>query len=113
MWRTLTGALLAAFLAVGCADGYEDVRFFDGHVLELRGGEPALGLDLNGCKGEFRLAELEETEDQVRIRVERDRFDGDGDEPACAASLTVRLGAPLGDRSVVDLTTGEIVDVSR
>lgn len=63
---------------------------------------------VEGCDGTAELAEVHETPTTVEVRVT-----GGGGVPggdACAESLEVELDEPLGDRQVVDLSTGALVE---
>lgn len=64
----------------------------------------AITVEVQSCNGEPGLRELEETEAEVRIEAVATTYP-EGDD--CQDSLTVDLGQRLGDRAVIDLTTGD------
>jgi len=68
-------------------------------------GGSSIGVAVQSCNGEPELTTLEQGADEVRIEVESTTYaDGDGD--ACRDSLTIDLDQPVGDRTVIDLSTG-------
>lgn len=71
-------------------------------------GQSAIELTVDSCHGEPELGRLESTDDEVRIEVVSTTYSGEG-APECLDNLTVELGQPLGDRTVIDLSTGEEV----
>lgn len=77
--------------------GFNEAHDFGGTTLQLIVGS---------CNGDPEVTALEETADEVRIEVTSTipapGWGGDG----CLDSFDVVLDAPLGDRRLVDLTTG-------
>ena len=69
-----------------------------------------LQLGVMSCHGDPEITELSQDDEQVRIEVTSTVTDP-GD--ACMDLLTVDLDAPLGDRAVVDLTSGRTLRVVR
>ena len=67
----------------------------DGRLLQLNAGR---------CNAELRLT-VEETATQVRVLVEERH----GTMDDCGNSVMVGLYSPLGDREVVDRSTGSVV----
>jgi hypothetical protein len=66
---------------------------------------------VNSCNGDPQLVDLDESTDEVRIRVvswHPGHFDGADD---CLDQLEVTLTEPLGDRRLVDASSGEEVKV--
>lgn len=53
----------------------------------------------------------EETTEEVRLTATADELSGDGEDD-CRDSVDLTLKAPLGDRIVVDDSTGEQVEVA-
>jgi len=111
-WSVFTNRTVAVGLAVllaastvllGCG-GRRDARIVDA-VLE---GERTLVLNIDACNAdENRVATTEDWE-TVRVSVTTDDAPG-GDD--CADGVRVELAAPLGDRELIDETTGEPVEV--
>jgi hypothetical protein len=60
------------------------------------------------CNGEPEVTMLEETEDEVRVEVVSQRQRG-GDD--CLDGVQVELDRPLGDRALIDVTSGRTVRV--
>lgn len=69
-----------------------------------------LMLTVGTCGGDPELSKLEETATQVDVEVVSTvpRFRGSND---CLDVVEVTLPQPLGQRQVVDLATGQVVDV--
>jgi hypothetical protein len=64
-----------------------------------------------GCQDDLRLTHVE-TPTEVRVSVYLRKYESNGEaEPACAASSSVTLGSPLGDRRVIDAKSGRPVQV--
>ncbi len=55
--------------------------------------------------------DAEETTEEVRLTATADELSGDGEDD-CRDSVDLTLEAPLGDRIVVDDSTGEQVEVA-
>lgn len=67
-----------------------------------------------GCLDKARLLLDDDSPRAVALRLVVRRWDSNGKPvPACATGSSVTLAAPLGNRAVVDATTGDPVDVSR
>jgi hypothetical protein len=66
---------------------------------------------LDTCSGKPEVVDVSETTTEVRARVLSD--DESGDSLGCAVALGVRLQEPLGDRVVIDDSTGDRVKVRR
>jgi hypothetical protein len=64
-------------------------------------------LELDACNGSNE-AKTTEQPDQVRVDVRTDDAPG-GDD--CSDVLTIQLKEPLGDRPVIDGSTGRSVEV--
>ncbi len=62
-----------------------------------------LDVAVQSCNGDPELAELEETETEVRIQVVATTY---RDTDDCLDSIQIKLTAPVGDRAVIDVTTG-------
>lgn len=103
---TLVAASIVLALAGGC-------------VPEVRRGPVELGaagwdgttltVEVPSCNGDPAVTVLEETATQVRIEVVSTvRREGDD----CLDGVRVGLAEPLGERAVVDLTSGRRLEVS-
>ena len=68
------------------------------------GAENTLELTIPSCLGPPRLTGLAQDEEAVTVEVVTTVVD---EGPACADVLRVELDEPLGDRQVVDATSGE------
>ncbi len=76
-------------------------------------GDPAstrLELNVDSCN-ENPTAEVVESDTEVRVQVTSGRWFGRNADD-CADGVTVTLNAPLGTRTVVDQSTGQVVEVS-
>lgn len=67
-----------------------------------------LSIEVPTCNGEPEVTMLEETDDQVRVEVVSQRQRG-GD--ACLDGVRVELDRPLGDRVLIDVTSGRTLQV--
>jgi hypothetical protein len=67
-----------------------------------------LSIEVPTCNGDPEVTMLEETEDEVRVEVVSQRQRG-GDD--CLDGVQVELDRPLGDRALIDVTSGRIVRV--
>lgn len=96
---------LAVLLLAGC--GTDAPR-----VLAVYGvpESTALEVGVDTCNRN-PVVDAEETTEEVRLRVTADEPSGDGAED-CRDSVRLTLEAPLGDRVVVDDSTGEQVPVT-
>ena len=73
-------------------------------------GEGAsLDLEVASCNGSPEVTTLEETADDVKIEITATVTQGGWDSQGCVDTMTVPLDAPLGERTLTDLTTGEPV----
>jgi hypothetical protein len=97
-------ALAAALVVIGCG-GTRDAEIIDA---TLSADELTLGLTVGACNGDNRATVIEDS-DNVRVRVETS--DPSGDE--CADGLEIKLESPMGDRFLIDDTTGDKVDFTR
>lgn len=62
------------------------------------------------CGGNPEVTEVAETATEVRVRVISD--EESGDSLGCAQALVVPLDEPLGDRVLIDDSTGDTIRVS-
>ncbi len=69
-----------------------------------------LSVEVPSCNGDPVIAEFRQEPDAVRIQIVTTEQLGEGD--ACADSITLTLDAPLGDRQVIDLTSGDVLEVA-
>jgi hypothetical protein len=119
--RTIAAVAAALVLLSGCGDtsaqepesGSEQVTERqpvspDGAMLP---GPTELVFDVPSCMGDPVVDELEEDDEQVRIRIVTAMLVG-GEGPACGDGLRVTLNAPLDGRTVIDLVSGETVTVA-
>ena len=100
-------ALLAA-LTGGCSDGLGSVRIDRARLSDDTGTR--VGLELANCGGDNRVADVVETDDEVRVLIES------GNDPAevtlaCQDGITIQLARPLGNRVLIDLSTATSVAV--
>lgn len=110
------GALLLVGLVVVLGAGYwfgrpiwgphvtKDARIY---LVEVFDDGTEIGLSVDVCSGDPELVELQETDDEVRARVTTTRV-RDWDD--CAIILPAHLDQPFGDRTFIDLGTGQQVD---
>jgi hypothetical protein len=95
--------LVASLVLLGCG-GRRDARIVDA-VLE---GDRTLVLSIDACNADDNRTETTEEDDAVTIAVTTDDPPG-GDD--CADGVTVELAGPLGNRALIDESTGEPVEV--
>ncbi len=71
--------------------------------------EPVTGpvVSIDSCNGEPSVAVAEETGERVVLSANADAGSGD-----CLDGDIVMLGAPLGDRALIDALTGDTIDRS-
>jgi hypothetical protein len=111
--RRVMAVLTALAFAAACTD--------DDSVTSTRGpveldadvhlvAPDRLQLGVLSCHGDPEVTELSQDDGQVRIEV-TSTVSSPGD--ACMDVLTVALDAPLGDRAVVDATSGRTLRVVR
>jgi hypothetical protein len=106
----LPTVLVAAFV-MGCgvfggADGQEPVSLAGWEVAVV--AEDTLELTIPSCLGQPRLTGLAQDDEAVTVEVITTVVD---EGPACADVLRVELDEPLGDRQVVDATSGEAMRI--
>lgn len=79
-------------------------------ILEMYGepGSRVLELGIASCTAETISADVEETDESVRILV---HTEGGDEGPQCREALDVMLDEPLGSRRVIDRSTGDALDV--
>ena len=103
--------VLVAALILGCgpfggADGREPVSLAGWDVAVVAGD--TLELTLPSCLGQPRLTGITQDDEAVTVEVVTTVA---GEGPACADVLRVELDEPLGDRQVVDATSGEAMRI--
>ena len=99
----LVGVLLSA--CTGPAQKRRPVELAEDAILVA----PAeLEVGVQSCNGNPEITQLTETDQQVRVEVTATVFDP-GD--SCLDLIVVALDAPLGDRELVDLTSGRTIRV--
>jgi len=98
-------ALLGVLLVAGCGADAPSVMIVYGDPESTR-----LEVSVNTCNRNPSV-DAEETSEEVRLTVTADEPSGDG-ENDCADGDDVTLEAPLGDRIVIDDSTGEQVEVA-
>jgi uncharacterized lipoprotein NlpE involved in copper resistance len=101
--RTIAAGLAVSLVLLGCSTR-RDARIVDA-VLE---GDRTLVLNIDACNADDNRTETTENGDTVTIAVTTDDPPG-GDD--CADGVTVELADPLGDRALIDASTGEQVEV--
>ena len=97
--------LLGVLLVAGCGADAPSIIIVYGDPESTR-----LEVSVNTCN-KHPVVEAEETKQEVRLTVTVDKPSGEG-EGDCADGDDVTLEAPLGDRIVVDNSTGEQVEVA-
>ncbi len=70
-----------------------------------------LSVGVNSCNG-TPTADVDQGTDEVRITAEA-YIPGGDDQDSCMDEVTVGLTEPLGNRRVVDGTTGQELEVER
>ena len=103
--------VLVAALLMGCgvsggADGREPVSLAGWDVAVI--AEDTLELTIPSCLGQPRLTGLAQDDKAVTVEAVTTVVD---EGPACADVLRVELDEPLGDRQVVDATSGEALRI--
>ncbi len=94
--------LVSAVVAAGCI-GPRDARINQATLQ----GDRTLVLGIDACNGSNE-AKTTERSDQVRVKVRTDDAPG-GDD--CSDVVTIQLKEPLGDRPLIDDSTGRAVEV--
>ena len=74
---------------------------------------PVVQLTVGSCNGDPEVTVLEQTETEVRVEVTSTTPAPGWPGADCLDGLELTLDAPLGDRTLVDLTTGDTVTVGR
>ncbi len=97
--RTRAVALAAAVLAAGCGIGWEDQPISGVSV-----GEDGRTLTVAWQCHQDSSVTAEESADEVRLQLRVYSYQGD-----CADVEVVTLKEPLGDRTIIDVTTGQSV----
>lgn len=75
------------------------------------GGGTGLQLTVGSCNGEPEVTVLEQTDDEVRVEITSSTPAPGWPGEDCLDGLELTLDAPLGDRTLVDLSTGDTVGV--
>lgn len=100
-------ALMTGSLVAGCAIGGPDKGRGPAEVVEYRVDGGSVVLTIDTCNGEPEITSLGQGVERVEVAVTCTSHDpGDG----CLDLLSVDLESPLGDRDLVDLSTGRVVD---
>ena len=94
--------LVSAVVTTGCI-GPRDAKIYQATLQ----GDRTLVLSIDACNGS-NTAETTERSDQVRVKVRTDEARG-GDD--CSDVVTIQLKEPLGDRPLIDGSTGREVEV--
>lgn len=104
--------VLATLLAAGCTSGDTPTSRRGPVSLEdmeaVEADSPSISVGVPSCNGDPVLDEIVEEPDVVRLRVVS-TVTNPGD--ACLDSLEVELDEPLGDRDLVDMTSGAQIPV--
>ncbi len=109
--RGLIAVIVTAGVLVACQPASGERR----GPVELGGNFGAtvdgqtLGIEVPSCGGDPVLARLLQQQDAIRVEVITTVQIDVGD--ACLDAISVVLDAPLGDRAVIDLTSGRVIDV--
>lgn len=111
-WTRAGGRLAAAATAVAVLGGcVPEVR--RGPVELTEAGvvdETSIWVSVPSCNGDPIVSRLIETAQEIQLEVVT-TVHRNGDD--CLDGITVRLGAPIGERQVVDLTSGRELPLSR
>jgi hypothetical protein len=97
----------------GCADtgasGSDAGERVSTRITSYRVVEPSqVQLSVESCNAAPAVAEVRESEQEVVVRVVADAPDPEGQD-LCGDGVNLDLRAALGDRQMVDATTGEPV----
>ena len=101
-WNLVLSCALAA--TMGCGLFPEQVSIFEA---ALEGDGRTLQLFTGGCEGQLSVNVDEQSADEVTVTVTARGADGSD----CLEEATVVLSEKLGDRMLVDGSTGDIVPV--
>lgn len=72
--------------------------------------DDVLRVSVNTCQGSPELTSVTETAAAVEVAVASDK-QSSGLRPACADHVNVELDEPLGDRDLIDASTGRPVEI--
>lgn len=103
-----TGAVLAVALLTACSSSTERERVPTA-INEWQANRDVLQLGINSCNAAPE-ASVVETDADVTVTVIALAPPSDGVMDLCGDAVTVTLAAPLGDRAVIDESTGREVD---
>lgn len=98
--------LVLALVSCGGADR-STVEVMDAYVWP---GNVAVGLTVASCNASPSVELVEQSAREVRVQVEADTPGPDQD--GCADGVVACLDEPLGDRTLIDDTSGETVPLS-
>lgn len=82
-------------------------------ITEASSTGSGLQLYVGSCNGEPEVTALEETDTEIRVEVTSTTPAPGWPGNDCLDGLELTLDAPLGDRALIDLSTGEAVQVPR
>jgi hypothetical protein len=102
--RTPLVAVTLAVLTFACSDHERETGVFAAQLVDER----TLELSLGACNAEKNEATVTEDESSVTVRVVSTN-PSEGED--CADGMTVELDEPLGNRELIDATTGAHVEV--
>lgn len=110
--KATLGTILLALMLTACGGSGRSTVPVVGYVSADEKGVASptdLTLFVGTCNGQPTVRALVEESEQVTVTVEaRDPEDGPSD--ACRDGVTAQLSRSLGDRAVVDGSTGRVVD---
>ena len=101
-WLRWSPLVLLLIVLSGC--GRHDVEVLEAIAWA---DSTAVNLGVGSCNAEPKVEVVSQTEQAVRVRASADRS-----SDSCADAVSICLDEPLGDRLLVDDTTGEMVDVN-
>ena len=93
---------LACLLAACAGEGRRDAEVLEAQLVS----EANLRIQIDACNADDNRSDVEESATQVVVKVTTDDPEGG---PECGDVLSIELSEPLGDRIVIDGTTGEEV----
>jgi hypothetical protein len=105
--RVMVLTLVGIVVSVVCGVVLWQIRWSQQRIFDVEVHEAGWRLEVSGgrCDAETRT-DVDESADRVAILLEDRRPGGDD---TCLPSHTVCLSSPLGDRAVIDASTGEPV----
>lgn len=114
----LAACILGITVAAACGDATDDPVTAGGdgslRTVEINGAQLFSDgrsiANLNVCNADENTAQVSESDREVRVTA---RTDGPVAGEECSDGIQVSLDAPLGDRALVDATTGNEVRVDR